>query len=232
LSETSGLRVSTGKLFNFPFEWHIIYAKNNQKKIFFLLSFFAVAVGLYALAYYFTTFPFLQTKGTLPIETYWSIAFYTHVGSGGLALAIGWLQFWKKFRLQNVNRHRLIGKIYVTAILVFASTSGQFLAWYANEGFPAHLGFACLSLVWFYSTLKAYLAIRVNDIFNHRKWMTRSYAITFAAVTLRIWFPLFQFALGFSQHDAYIAASWFCWVPNLLFVEWFLLNRMKAAYDK
>ena len=196
--------------------------------LFFLLAFLSIGVGFYALGYFVTDFPFLQTKGTLPSETYWSIAFYIHVGSAGVALSIGWIQFWKRFRLQNINRHRLIGKIYVTMVLIFASTSGQFLAWYSNDGFPTHLGFACLSLVWFYSTLKAYLAIRRNDIVTHRRWMTRSYAITFAAVTLRTWFPLFQFALGFSRHDAYTAASWFCWVPNLLFVEWFHLNKTAA----
>ena len=194
-----------------------------------LIAILAIFVSLYAFMYYVYDFPYLQIKGNLPSETYWSTAFYTHVGSGGVALGIGWIQFWKKFRLNNIRRHRLLGKIYVTSILVFASTSGQYLAWYASEGFGAQLGFACLSAVWFYSTLKAYLAIRKNDIITHRQWMMRSYAITLAAVTLRIWFPLFEFGLEFPRKDAYVAVSWFCWIPNILFVDWFLLNRKKPV---
>jgi uncharacterized membrane protein len=203
--------------------------KTINSILFFLLSLLAIGIGLYALSYYAMKFPFLQTKGTLPSQWYWSLAFYIHTGSGGIALGIGWLQFREKFRLKNIKRHRFIGKIYVTAILFFASTSGQFLAWFSNEGFPAHLGFACLSLVWFYTTLSAYLAIRRNIIPDHRAWMARSYAITFAAVTLRIWFPLFQYGFHFSQQDAYIAVSWFCWVPNILVAEWFIVNKMGRA---
>ncbi len=57
-----------------------------------------------------------------------------------------------------------------------------------------------------------------------RVWMIRSYALTFAAVTLRIWLPLSQVAgLPFAQ--AYPAIAWFCWVPNLIVVEWLILRR-------
>jgi Predicted membrane protein (DUF2306) len=87
----------------------------------------------------------------------------------------------------------------VNSILFFFLPFLQLLLVYMR----ARLCFSCLSLVWFYSTLKAYRAVRCNDVTSHRNWMTRSYTITFAAVMLRIWFPLFQFAFHFPENDAY-----------------------------
>ena len=52
--------------------------------------------------------------------------------------------------------------------------------------------------------------------------MLRSFALTFAAVTLRIWLPLLERAVGLDFDIAYPAAAWLAWVPSLLLVEWFL----------
>jgi hypothetical protein len=54
--------------------------------------------------------------------------------------------------------------------------------------------------------------------------MIRSYALTLAAVTLRLWLPLSQVA-GIDFMTAYVAIAWLCWVPNLLVAEWFLRRR-------
>jgi hypothetical protein len=50
----------------------------------------------------------------------------------------------------------------------------------------------------------------------------RSYALTLAAVTLRIYLPL-SHALEIGFEDAYRLVSWLCWVPNLVIVEVWLL---------
>jgi hypothetical protein len=64
----------------------------------------------------------------------------------------------------------------------------------------------------------AYLRIRRGNVQVHREWMIRNYALTFAAVMLRIWLPLFS-ALGYGFPKAYIAVAWVSWVPNLLVAE-------------
>ena len=58
--------------------------------------------------------------------------------------------------------------------------------------------------------------------------MIRSYALTLAAVTLRIYVPV-GLALGVPFADAYQAISWLCWVPNLVVAEWFVLRRRAAT---
>jgi len=68
------------------------------------------------------------------------------------------------------------------------------------------------------------LAVKVNlrgDAIRHRRWMIRSYALTAAAITLRIYLPLvFVFHWPFST--AYPAIAWLCWIPNALAVELYL----------
>ena len=49
--------------------------------------------------------------------------------------------------------------------------------------------------------------------------MIRNFALTFAAVALRLYLPpVFIFGLPFATSYAIIA--WLCWVPNLLVAEW------------
>ena len=67
----------------------------------------------------------------------------------------------------------------------------------------------------------AFLSIRAGDVTRHRQWMVRSYALTLAAVTLRIQLPFYQAVLGLSFDDAYAIVAWFCWIPNLVVAEWF-----------
>ena len=51
--------------------------------------------------------------------------------------------------------------------------------------------------------------------------MIRSFALTFAAVTLRLYIPASQMA-GIPFDTAYPVIAWLCWVPNLLVAELFV----------
>jgi hypothetical protein len=54
--------------------------------------------------------------------------------------------------------------------------------------------------------------------------MIRSFALTFAAVTLRLYLPLAAL-LSINFVDAYRAISFLAWLPNLLVVESYLRSR-------
>jgi len=92
------------------------------------------------------------------------------------------------------------------------------MAFHAFGGLPGRLGFAFLALAWLCSGFRAYLAIRARDITAHRRWMVRNFALTFAAVTLRLYLPT-SLASGVAFEIAYPAIAWLCWVPNLLIAE-------------
>lgn len=190
-----------------------------------LLVLFAITIGLYPVIYFFAdkTFGLLSTKSTeLLGNTIWNVGFYTHIILGGLALLIGWLQFSDQLRKKNINLHRIIGKVYIISVLVSAMAAFG-IAFFATGGWVASLGFICLALIWFYTTLAAYLTIRKGQVAQHQKMMIYSYAATFAAVTLRIWLPLLIVIFG-DFVTAYVIVAWLCWVPNLIVGYWIVGN--------
>ena len=149
-----------------------------------------------------------------------------HVLGAGLALLIGGFQFSGRIRQKFINLHRWLGRTYLSAALV-GGIGGFAIALNADGGLVAKFGFAMLAVVWLYSSGQAYTAIRAKDIATHREWMMRSFALAFAAVTLRIYLGVLQ-ALGFSFSEAYPVTAWLSWVPNLLLVEWWLLKPSSA----
>lgn len=180
-----------------------------------LMIIFAIIIGLYPSVYFMIDrkFGLLGTKdNAVLINLFWNIGFYTHIIGGGLALLIGWTQFIRKIRTKYIPVHRFIGKIYVVALLLSAS-AGLFIAFYATGGFITTVGFTCLGIITFFTTLTAYLNIRKGDVINHQKMMIYSYACCFAAVMLRIWLPFLQIFFPFII--AYKIVAWLSWIPNL-----------------
>jgi hypothetical protein len=100
------------------------------------------------------------------------------------------------------------------------------VALYAFGDFPARLGFASLAVLWLFTSFMAYKSIRAKNVQVHSEWMIRSYALTLAAVTLRMWLGIFL-GIGMEFTEAYPAVAWFCWVPNLIVAEW-IINKSRA----
>jgi len=89
-------------------------------------------------------------------------------------------------------------------------------------------GFSALAIGWLLTSTFAYLAIRRVEVDQHEYWMIRSYALCFAAVTLRIWLPLLQVGWGMDFIPAYRIIAWLCWVPNLLVAE-LIIRKLKVS---
>jgi uncharacterized membrane protein len=198
-----------------------------KKGLWILFATFALLIGLYPMIYFLIDrkFGLLNSKSVeLLSNTFWNIGFYTHIVFGGIALLIGWTQFSSKMRNRRMASHRKLGKVYVVAVLLSA-LAGIYIGFFATGGWISSAGFICLGIVWFYTTLKAYLHIKEGEVEKHQKMMIYSYAACFAAVTLRIWLPILTIIYGdFSK--AYLVVAWLCWVPNL--VVGYLITR-KAA---
>ncbi|MEQ8485789.1 MAG: DUF2306 domain-containing protein [Pseudomonadales bacterium] len=146
-----------------------------------------------------------------------------HFLGSGLALLIGGFQFSARLRQRHLALHRWVGRIYLGAVLV-GGIGGLAIAGIAHGGPPTTVGFTMLGALWLYSGARAYGAIRAGDIDGHRRWMVRNFALTFAAVTLRLELGLLTGALGWSFDHAYLTVAWLCWVPNLVVAEWWLLR--------
>ncbi len=143
-----------------------------------------------------------------------------HATAGAVALLTGPWQFWRRFRERYYGVHRWLGRVYLVSVGV-AAPAGFTLAFFSEEGWPTHVGFALLAALWFATGWMAYRAARRYRFARHREWAMRNFALTFAAVTLRNELPLMLVG-GLSFQAAYITVAWLCWIPNLLVAEWWL----------
>ncbi len=115
----------------------------------------------------------------------------------------------------------------MVAICLVGALGGGYAAFFAMGGFPAQAGFFLLALLWWATTFMAYWVIWNGQLATHQMWMTYSYALTLAAVSLRLELPLFQ-ALGLPFMEAYTAIAWLCWVPNLIIAHSLILSHQLA----
>ena len=160
-------------------------------------------------------------------------AFYAHIVAGGLALVAGPFQFWRGLRDRHRSVHRWIGRTYLAAVAI-AGVSGLVMAPFSEAGFAGFFGFGTLAVLWLATGWQAYRAIRRRDVASHRAWMMRNFALTYAAVTLRLWLGVlitvqalpggdFDFEAAFA--NAYAVVPFLAWLPNLVVAEWLIRRR-------
>lgn len=161
----------------------------------------------------------------------WKTAFYIHVFSSVLALAAGLTQF-SDHVLRNYRRlHRIIGWIYAVDILVINFPAAMIMAYYANGLLPSKIAFTILDCLWFWFTLKAVIAARNRNISQHKRFMIRSFALTFSAITLRSWKIILLNTIHPDPLTLYMIDAWIGFVPNLLLAEWIIwkVQRKKSS---
>lgn len=151
-----------------------------------------------------------------------ALALYAHIGLAPVALAIMPFQFSRRLRLTRPALHRWLGRLYALAILL-SGVAGLSLAINSSAGAVAGMGFGLLAVLWLITTMRAVWLAMQRRIAEHEVWMIRSAALTFAAVTLRLYMPVLVAGFGFDT--GYPMVAWLCWVPNLIVVEWWLARR-------
>ncbi|MCA9997245.1 MAG: DUF2306 domain-containing protein [Anaerolineales bacterium] len=192
----------------------------GKKALWGLMAFLATGVALYAAIVYGgrnTDFYFPQQRLTYLAHM---SGILTHALASSVALLIGPFQFLPRLRQKRfLSLHRWLGRIYLLGILL-GGLSGFYMARLAHGGFPAQVGFSLLAVLWLFTGAMAYQRIRTGNVRAHEQWMIRNYALTFAAVTLRLYLGLGQAFLPEVEFTAvYITTAWLCWIPNLLIAE-------------
>ena len=102
-----------------------------------------------------------------------------------------------------------------------------------RAGWIGTAGFGTLAVLWLIFAAAAFRAIRRRDVAAHRRWAVRTVAITYAAVTLRLWLVLLvptQTALAgvdpqIAFDRAYLLVPSLSWLPNLAGAERYLARR-------
>ena len=190
---------------------------------------FALAITAYSLRYVF-----LGERAYVPEL---APSFYVrpmtviaHTLFGPIALTLGLVNLHPAIRQrQRWPVHRWIGRIYLISSIVLAG-AGLSLSFHAAGGLVPRTGFGLLAVAVLGTSIMGYRSIRMRDVKHHREWMLRSYALIFAAVTLRIWMAILVTVYQGQFVPAYRWSAWLCWVPNALFVEWMIRRGWRPQF--
>jgi uncharacterized membrane protein len=147
-----------------------------------------------------------------------------HIAGGIVALLVGPGQLGLGLKRQRLNLHRRLGIAYMTSVGL-SSAAAFYLAAHTDLGWVFGAGLAGLAVAWIVTTGLAFAAIRRGLIHQHQEWMTRSYVVTFAFVTFRIFTGIMQATGVGTLQEELAAASWFCWAVPLLITEAVLQGR-------
>jgi hypothetical protein len=195
-----------------------------------LMTFLSIGIVLYATKYFsFNPDVFFPQQRQVYIAH--QIGIIAHITGGVLALGLGPFQFLTKLRTRWPKVHRWMGRFYLVGILL-GGTAGLYMAFYAYAGLAASLGFASLAILWLFTGYMAYTTIRAGDTVRHREWIIRNFALTFAAVTLRLW--MFPLSMVLGEVTGYEVTAWVCWIPNLVIAEgivrgWFRWGARRSS---
>ncbi len=192
-----------------------------------------LGAGLLALLSVLTSLALVQAFATAPATalspTYNGkhLGIYLHIFAAAVALLLGPFQFSATLRRRVPRVHQWAGRLYLGIGVMVGGLAGLYMSFNARGGLPARTGFALMASLWLYTGVQAFLTIRRGAIAEHRTWMVRNFALTFGAVTLRLYLPLAG-VLGYSFDSAYPLIAWISWVPNLAIAEGFF-NRRRAS---
>lgn len=183
----------------------------------------SIAVAAYAFAYLYREHsPYNRFAAQFAVS---GLDVPAHFFGAGLALLLTPLQLSASVRRLAPRLHRLGGWLSASGILV-AALAALSMSRHTQGGAASGVALATLALVWLFCMGNGICRILAGDIAGHRRWMCRTAALTFAAVTLRL-----ILGIGFGLHlpslSVYVFATWACWPLNLAVCE--LLLRRPAA---
>lgn len=143
---------------------------------------------------------------------------WMHLAGGLTTVLLGPVQFFTQWRHRYPHPHRLVGRLYLSGLLV-AATGAVGLIASSPAPFAIRLAFSATALAWLTTALTGLVAIRRGAVERHRRWMVRHYAVTLAPILFRLSLPL-AIAGGLAPSPALIATLLWCsWVVPLLACE-------------
>jgi hypothetical protein len=188
---------------------------------------FCLEVGISALRYVLPGFAGPAFIMHNPYAYPW---LFVHAGLGAVALLIGLLQLLPDLRTRWPVAHRWLGRTYMGACLI-SGFAGLILSMGSAAGPVATAGFSSAAVISLICAAQAWRMAMARRFDDHREWVIRSYAMIFAAVTLRIWLPLSQIA-HFDFMDSYRVISFLGWLPNLIVAELYLARGRPARLHR
>lgn len=164
---------------------------------------------------------------------YWAyrVSLALHVTGGFVALLMGVFQLWTGLNSSAMRAHPWTGRLYLAGVVTGAVGAISLAFSSVLFGLPWDVALVSLALAWLAITGTAFLCIRRRNLTAHKQWMMRSYILTFAFVTFRIFTDYLPYEAwwGITPEDMSNAMIWPVWVLPLLAYEISLQYRNLAA---
>ncbi len=142
----------------------------------------------------------------------------THVIGGMLTILLGLFQLWSGLGQKYLRFHRLTGRLYLIGVLLGAGAA-FYLSCHSVVGWTFGVSLFTLAAIWVITSAMAYVAIRHGQVQAHKEWMTRSYVLTFAFATFRLWIDLPQLSGLGTRLERYTTIAWLSWTVPLFVTE-------------
>lgn len=160
-----------------------------------------------------------------------------HVLFGTVAMVTACFQIWPAFRARHRRGHRLTGRIYVFAGALPAGLLGLYIGWHTAAGPSVRVANLVGSALWLTVTIAGLWMARQRRFGEHRRWMSRSFALAMSIVLSRVVNVVATIVLtpevdttfgGREELMHYSAASIGVWLSPLLLLlitDWALERR-------
>ena len=204
------------------------------------LSLAVLAFLAYVLPPYLTLDPSRSRIPPPPAHPVYYPILVLHVGCAAIAMASGLAQIWTGVKGAPPGFHRLLGRVYVFCGVLPAGVMALALSTMGQFGPVLIASDVTLATLWLTATITGYRMMRRGQVAAHRRWMTRSYALTLSIISNRLWLPVVaailapHLATTFQGNETlmYYAiaglAGWIGWVLPLILTEWVIVGRVGA----
>jgi uncharacterized membrane protein YozB (DUF420 family) len=157
-----------------------------------------------------------------------------HVLCGTVAMVTACFQIWPAFRALHPGAHRAMGRIYVLAGVLPGGVLAIIVGSVSPFGPVVRAANVTLGILWLGTTLMGFHTARRRRIAEHRRWMVRSFWLTFAIITTRVVGTIFGFILYGEQMAAIDGPTdprmqtfssigvWVGLMINIVIAEWWL----------
>lgn len=160
---------------------------------------------------------FLSGRQSYFAGAYWW-AFYTHIVSGPVSLVLGLILVSEPLHKRFPKLHRPLGKVQAAVVLLLLAPSGLWMAFYAQTGTIAGIGFALLAIATGMCVLAGWRSAVNRRFAEHRRWMMRCFLLLCSAVIVRVIGGLATVA-AMGDSWIYPLTAWGSWLVPLTVFE-------------
>ena len=154
------------------------------------------------------------------------IAFYIHIISGPIAIALGCVSMLRN-RIATLQKlHRVAGRLQVCVTVLVLLPSGLVMATRAYAGPIAGMGFACLSIATAVSVIMAAVHARRRNFVSHQRWAVRTFILLLSPLVLRAISGVL-IVTGLESEETYQMNAWISWLLPLSIHQWSCFRERK-----